>query len=60
MQTENVTRFPLEDKELIVMMRMMMMMMMMMMIVYIGCLSQRQTHLQASHHVPSRHNDRAP
>ena len=58
MQTENVTRFPLEDKELIVMMRMMMMMMMMM-IVYIGCLSQRQTHLQASHHVPSRHNDRA-
>ena len=57
MQTENVTRFPLEDKELIVMMRMMMMMMM---IVYTGCLSQRQTHLQASHHVPSRHNDRAP
>ena len=57
MQTENVTRFPLEDKELIVMMRMMMMMMMM--IVYTGCLSQRQTHLQASHHVPSRHNDRA-
>ena len=57
MQTENVTRFPLEDKELIVMM---MMMMMMMMIVYTGCLSQRQTHLQASHHVPSRHNDRAP
>ena len=56
MQTENVTRFPLEDKELIVMMRMMMMMMM---IVYTGCLSQRQTHLQASHHVPSRHNDRA-
>ena len=55
MQTENVTRFPLEDKELIVMMRMMMMMM----IVYTGCLSQRQTHLQASHHVPSRHNDRA-
>ena len=54
MQTENVTRFPLEDKELIVMMRMMMMM-----IVYTGCLSQRQTHLQASHHVPSRHNDRA-
>ena len=58
MQTENVTRFPLEDKELIVMMRTMMMMMMMM-IVYTGCLSQRQTHLQASHHVPSRHNDRA-
>ena len=57
METENVTRFPLEDKELIVMMRMMMMMMM---IVYTGCLSQRQTHLQASHHVPSRHNDRAP
>ena len=57
MQTENVTRFPLEDKELIVMMRMMMMMMM---IVYTGCLSQRQTYLQASHHVPSRHNDRAP
>ena len=57
MQTENVTRFPLEDKELIVMM--MRMMMMMMMIVYTGCLSQRQTHLQASHHVPSRHNDRA-
>ena len=57
MQTENVTRFPLEDKELIVMMRTMMMMMMM--IVYTGCLSQRQTHLQASHHVPSRHNDRA-
>ena len=56
METENVTRFPLEDKELIVMMRMMMMMM----IVYTGCLSQRQTHLQASHHVPSRHNDRAP
>ena len=56
MQTENVTRFPLEDKELIVMMRRMMMMM----IVYTGCLSQRQTHLQASHHVPSRHNDRAP
>ena len=56
MQTENVIRFPLEDKELIVMMRMMMMMMM---IVYTGCLSQRQTHLQASHHVPSRHNDRA-
>ena len=56
METENVTRFPLEDKELIVMMRMMMMMMM---IVYTGCLSQRQTHLQASHHVPSRHNDRA-
>ena len=56
MQTENVTRFPLEDKELIVMMRMMMMMMM---IVYTGCLSQRQTHLQASHHIPSRHNDRA-
>ena len=55
MQTENVTRFPLEDKELIVMM-----MMMMMMIVYTGGLSQRQTHLQASHHVPSRHNDRAP
>ena len=54
METENVTRFPLEDKELIVMMRMMMMM-----IVYTGCLSQRQTHLQASHHVPSRHNDRA-
>ena len=58
METENVTRFPLEDKELIVMMRMMMMMMMMV-IVYTGCLSQRQTHLQASHHVPSRHNDRA-
>ena len=57
MQTENVTRFPLKDKELIVMMRMMTMMMMM--IVYTGCLSQRQTHLQASHHVPSRHNDRA-
>lgn len=57
MQTENVTRFPLEDKELIVMMRMMTMMMLM--IVYTGCLSQRQTHLQASHHVPSRHNDRA-
>ena len=57
METENVTRFPLEDKELIVMMRMMMMMMM---IVYTGCLSQRQTYLQASHHVPSRHNDRAP
>ena len=55
METENVTRFPLEDKELIVMMRMMMMMM----IVYTGCLSQRQTHLQASHHDPSRHNDRA-
>ena len=51
METENVTRFPLEDKEL--------MMMMIMMIVYTGCLSQRQTHLQASHHVPSRHNDRA-
>ena len=40
MQTENVTRFPLEDKELIVMMRRRMMMMMMM-IVYTGCLSQR-------------------